>query len=278
MQRNHKGFTLIELLVVIAIIAILAAILFPVFAQAKDSAKQTASLSNVKQIMTGMIMYGGDNDDVQPFRWYHGQGTVAGSFDLWQEVVHPYVKSKDIWMAPSGDKNAASFVGAGTCGVGTADAAKVVSHYVWPSWWPQNYWNWGGTPLIAGFPVPAGPGCTDDAARSVDGCISTATTANPAATAFLAPGYVLAYKYATGPSSQTQFGSACQVGISWDTGVGTAPKTNKLYWKHKEGDNIGYVDGHAKFIQATRFNRDASRPVLINGFTYPGSPFMHMVD
>ena len=61
---KHRGFTLIELLVVIAIIAILAAILFPVFAQAKAQAKKTASLSNVKQIALGGLMYCNDNDDM----------------------------------------------------------------------------------------------------------------------------------------------------------------------------------------------------------------------
>jgi len=61
-----RAFPLIELLVVIAIIAILAAILFPVFAQAKAAAKKTADLSNIKQIGTGIIMYAADNDDFYP--------------------------------------------------------------------------------------------------------------------------------------------------------------------------------------------------------------------
>ncbi|HEY0868042.1 MAG TPA: prepilin-type N-terminal cleavage/methylation domain-containing protein, partial [Fimbriimonas sp.] len=63
MIPRNRAFTLIELLVVIAIIAILAAILFPVFAQAKAAAKKTASLSNVKQLNLGQIMYATDNDD-----------------------------------------------------------------------------------------------------------------------------------------------------------------------------------------------------------------------
>jgi prepilin-type N-terminal cleavage/methylation domain-containing protein len=272
-----RAFTLIELLVVIAIIAILAAILFPVFAQAKDAAKQSSSLSNTKQIMTALIMYNGDNDDVQPFRWYQGQ-TNPGAWDLWQENVHPYVKNKDIWFSPSGNRDAASFVGAGTCGVGTADAAKVVSHYIWPSWIRQNYWNWGGTAMVAGFPVPSGPGCTDDPARASDGCIDMARTANPANTAFLIPGYVLAYKFATGPSSLNHFGSACQVGMSFDSGLTATTKTDKKYWKHKDGDNVGYVDSHAKFIQSARFNRDNSRSMTISGAVYPASPVMHMQD
>ena len=65
-RQMKRAFTLIELLVVIAIIAILAAILFPVFAQAKLAAKKTADLSNMKQIGTMMLLYGGDNDDAFP--------------------------------------------------------------------------------------------------------------------------------------------------------------------------------------------------------------------
>lgn len=75
-----RAFTLIELLVVIAIIAILAAILFPVFAQAKVAAKKSASLSNTKQLATGTIMYSADYDDVMPraFGYYPGVGHMWG--------------------------------------------------------------------------------------------------------------------------------------------------------------------------------------------------------
>ena len=67
----RKAFTLIELLVVIAIIAILAAILFPVFAQAKNAAKKSADLSNMKQMGLGMAMYSTDTDDVYPSAYFH---------------------------------------------------------------------------------------------------------------------------------------------------------------------------------------------------------------
>ena len=65
-MKNNRAFTLIELLVVIAIIAILAAILFPVFAQAKESAKRTVCLSNTKQAILGFLMYSTDSDDTSP--------------------------------------------------------------------------------------------------------------------------------------------------------------------------------------------------------------------
>jgi prepilin-type N-terminal cleavage/methylation domain-containing protein len=96
-----KAFTLIELLVVIAIIAILAAILFPVFAQAKDAAKKTQSLSNQKQFATSVMIYTADYDDVFPqsayVKAFLPQPQIASVYDLLQ----PYMKSTQILVSPS---------------------------------------------------------------------------------------------------------------------------------------------------------------------------------
>jgi prepilin-type N-terminal cleavage/methylation domain-containing protein len=125
-MNSRKAFTLIELLVVIAIIAILAAILFPVFAQAKEAAKKTAALSNVKQIGTGFVIYATDYDDQFPFsmgrmpttgQWlwnfftptpHDGIANLGWNNPIldqansvgWANSTQPYIKNNDILMAP----------------------------------------------------------------------------------------------------------------------------------------------------------------------------------
>lgn len=98
-MNKTRAFTLIELLVVIAIIAILAAMLFPVYAQAKQAAKNTTSISNLKQIGTALMMYTADNDDRFPNRRYQVAVTTAPGRALysWKHSTHPYAKSTDIY-------------------------------------------------------------------------------------------------------------------------------------------------------------------------------------
>lgn len=98
----RKGFTLIELLVVIAIIAILAAILFPVFARAKEAAQRTACLSNARQVGVALSLYVGDNDGVFPiFYDYNSQppSGVAGHKGIEVEL-YPYTSGKPIFKCP----------------------------------------------------------------------------------------------------------------------------------------------------------------------------------
>lgn len=88
---NHRrGFTLIELLVVIAIIAILAAILFPVFAQAREAARKASCLSNMKQIAMALTMYADSWDETVGRKWYE-----------WHTDLDPYVKNGQVWTCPS---------------------------------------------------------------------------------------------------------------------------------------------------------------------------------
>src|SRR5687767_13552480 len=120
-----RGFTLIELLVVIAIIAILAAILFPVFARARENARRASCQSNLKQIALGMIQYTQDYDERLPLMFYmrnmtylpagdpgqlpnpmtYDSNVTGGNFvTSWVDEIQPYVKSQQIFACPSDSK------------------------------------------------------------------------------------------------------------------------------------------------------------------------------
>ncbi len=108
----RKGFTLIELLVVIAIIAILAAILFPVFSRAREKARQASCQSNLKQIALAMKMYAQDYDERYPGRgiaagWGHPtdypQGACCVERNLYAVIAQPYIKNEQLFQCPSGD-------------------------------------------------------------------------------------------------------------------------------------------------------------------------------
>ena len=99
--KRRSGFTLIELLVVIAIIAILAAILFPVFAQAREKARAASCLSNLKQIGTGWMMYVQDYDETIPSGW---EDPAVGGHGGFHNAVQPYMKNYKIVACPSAIK------------------------------------------------------------------------------------------------------------------------------------------------------------------------------
>lgn len=99
-MKRH-GFTLIELLVVIAIIAILAAILFPVFARAREKARQSACSSNLKQLSLAVLMYTQDYDEKLCPRYYRIDPAVAGGPHWCDQTVQPYVKNRQVGLCPS---------------------------------------------------------------------------------------------------------------------------------------------------------------------------------
>ena len=101
MKHLRHGFTLIELLVVIAIIAILAAILFPVFAQAREKARQTSCLSNLKQSGTATLMYVQDYDETFPLSFYPGQNGANMCANTFYHALAPYQKNTQIMRCPS---------------------------------------------------------------------------------------------------------------------------------------------------------------------------------
>jgi prepilin-type N-terminal cleavage/methylation domain-containing protein/prepilin-type processing-associated H-X9-DG protein len=103
-SARKSGFTLIELLVVIAIIAILAAILFPVFAQARESARMTSCLSNMRQLGTALRMYAQDYDETYPYARLHWDDGARIQI-MWKNNVMPYIKNKQIFACPSNPRS-----------------------------------------------------------------------------------------------------------------------------------------------------------------------------
>ncbi len=124
--RTRSGaFTLIELLVVIAIIAILAAILFPVFARARENARRSSCQSNLKQIGLGLIQYNQDYDEKNvPFR-----NTINGNDAPWQYLIQPYIKSVQLFKCPSNTADNKFVDGSAAAGVAV----------------PVSYWINGGS-------------------------------------------------------------------------------------------------------------------------------------
>lgn len=105
-QSKGKGFTLIELLVVIAIIAILASILFPAFARARENARRTSCMSNLKQLGLAVMQYAQDYDSYYPVSSYANAASPPGGFWdpgswFWPQITHPYHKSEQIFRCPS---------------------------------------------------------------------------------------------------------------------------------------------------------------------------------
>jgi len=163
-MRNRRGFTLIELLVVIAIIAILAAILFPVFAQAKTAAKFATTLSNMKQQSLGVNLYMGDVDDTLPYA-----GTMNGngaSWDIgacavelygcptWDKLIIPYTKNVELFSS-SLDRAPKTPSNFGEVRRSFRAALNVVRSWGGITNWDGNRWN--HQPLnFSAVPAPAG--------------------------------------------------------------------------------------------------------------------------
>jgi len=250
MSSQRRAFTLIELLVVIAIIAILAAILFPVFAQAKLAAKKTADLSNLKQLSLGILIYVGDVDDNYPKASFWDSTTPFGNFYKWSSVlcINPYLKNQDILLTPT-DKITASQHNAAYYGlIPNTRVPKTIS-YMPNSITP--YYAMFGVALPMGL-MPEGPWFGNGFA----GAISTTSPPDPATIVMLATGEQEKYRDIWG------CGEWLQNEIDWCyTGTGIDQQyvvdlltlsvpTDAWYlgWrKFSGGANYAFGDGHAKF-------------------------------
>ena len=219
------GFTLIELLVVIAVIAILASLLFPVFARAREKARQTACLSNSKQIGTAWHIYVQDYDETLPLYWY---GPTIG---YWHVVLQPYVKNKQLFVCPSA-RNL-------TSNAGDSCDPRYVADY--PP--PGNTTEAGKGSGTYGYNFYyLGPGYTTPSGT----VMSMSAIDQPADTVAL--------------SEINKIGNpgATYRPTLWETTNPYGCRRPNLYGEqvatwHNEGNNIVFCDGHAKWMKKESF-------------------------
>jgi len=281
---KHRGFTLIELLVVIAIIAILAAILFPVFAQARAKARQASCTSNVKQLSLGFMMYVQDYDETFPY-WNWGDSYGSGSrtpnhFEsFWANAIYPYVKNGGVYACPSSNDFSTvrqnllwawlSNAQIPTSGIQSALLDKVISYGM-------------------SEPLEAGNVCGGDANHTGCGMASLSTPAQTLVVADCNTGLTTGWSPSTSPTDALHhyiisrvaypnapsgcWGATATCGA---TQVDIADYRSDLspnypifdqQTRHSGGNMVGYGDGHVKFLKDNRTTWD-----LFNGYTGPGS-------
>jgi prepilin-type N-terminal cleavage/methylation domain-containing protein/prepilin-type processing-associated H-X9-DG protein len=243
---KRTGFTLIELLVVIAIIAILAAILFPVFAQARAAARKTSCLSNLKQLGLSSLMYVQDNDEHFPsWDWGFycnggngGQAHDSGSF--WWPATYPYMKNTKILQCPDDVMQNLDAFGGSDC---SSDGG---AHDIFRQ--PGNYVSYGVAENLETIPprslgfvrTPANWGM---AMEGVNGLVDVWTTAPDAGN------WLNIAARAAFPSDN--FGDwgmpwhCCDKASYFINTYGQTATDNAT--RHSGGNNVTYVDGHSKF-------------------------------
>jgi len=244
-RSPSHAFTLIELLVVIAIIAILAAILFPVFSQVRESARTTSCLSNIKQVGLAQLQYTQDSDEIiVPSNTAKNTDPIASQITgSWTSLLQPFLKSKDVLFCPSYSEQKTSDAsdayacdgsdtpGSGAIAAGDFPPKSYLSHYGL-----ARHAVFGSldtatcAPLNAGaYPYSNYPGSGYDDAMTSFQNLSLAQIAAPSRTANISDAYTVVN--AVNSAVVTKFG--CE-------GDG----------RHKSstGFNMGFLDGHAKFF------------------------------
>lgn len=239
-HTTRRGFTLIELLVVVAIIALLAAILFPVFGRARENARRSSCSANVKQILLGLIQYTQDFDERFPPTYFYNSATVNAN---WSQFVQPYVKSSDIFRCPSDLNTGVSSTYANPAPNGliapfhTSYAAnfQIGGNAFSPATDTLNY----GEPLITGIVQPSATVYVTDGTTVV----GPSFAGSPTTWATKANGSILFSK----PGNAAIF-AADSVNPDWG---GPNPR-------HLGMSNVGFVDGHVKAMRAEKWYRSTT--------------------
>jgi prepilin-type N-terminal cleavage/methylation domain-containing protein len=263
-SSSQKAFTLIELLVVIAIIAILAAILFPVFAQAKAAAKKTAAVSNCKQINLGQIMYSGDYDDnfVPYFSYYSGPPNYSfqGPQEYWPGLISPYIQKAQMGTDSGGAPQ-----------ILAQDLSKVFFDPIETLTFPAvggygNIASWGISDDIVSWWAPPGVAATYKPANGsqvqapADALIFTETwdwLNGPCAGGTGDPGYpgsALALSFLDGPNylCAGNLTNAAQITLQ-SPYQASYKKTNRGIEPDPNGQNVtGFIDGHVKSLPTSQ--------------------------
>jgi len=238
MRRSRRGFTLIELLVVIAIIAILAAILFPVFAKAREKARQTSCLSNLRQLGTGLLSYAQDYDERLPAAttWCNWRNVQFNR--QYMQQTQPYIKSYQLFACPSMNTR--------NCYNGSIphhavdimiDNGLLPSNFVLSYGYNEclmNSWRDGAAVNAMQAAYGTAPGAIDNAR----GEYKLATATVPAQDVVIADSCGLANN-----GWRIGWANVCSAQCNPDRMVDQNTR-------HNGGSNICFADGHAKFMNA----------------------------
>jgi prepilin-type N-terminal cleavage/methylation domain-containing protein/prepilin-type processing-associated H-X9-DG protein len=240
-MQKRKGFTLIELLVVIAIIAILAAILFPVFARARENARRASCQSNLKQIALGIFQYTQDYDEkfmtLQPNSTTIDSPTVPSG---WADALQPYLKSTQIYQCPSETGSPAI----ATSGNFAGQIDPGVSGYT-------DYWFnriLGGTSQAAvesvALTVMNGDGTGTSSRYNYNGC-------------YAGTGGVNSTTHTLHRDCDAYVDATTRAYIGTVAPVDTTAAHNAAHGRHLDGANYAFADGHVKWLKGSAIGSTA---------------------